>query len=288
MKKLITLTFIGLISFTGWAQEEETVKKEIDTTVIKLKRTEIIIIDKGEEEGVKIETKQRDNAERKGNFDKAYFEEFPEESTNHEGHWAGIDVGVNMLINENGSTDFSDARYLEINPAKSWNWNLNFAEKRFKIVNNYIGLTTGLGLNVTNFTFKDNFIYQYSSDTITAFADTVVSYTKNKLRATYLTLPLLLEFHSSKVKHESFYLSAGVVGGVNLTSKLKRKSDQEGYDTKFSEKGSHGLNPFKLDAMLRVGYNKWGLYASYNLIPVLDTDLTETAHHASFGLSYNF
>ncbi|MGB0932889.1 MAG: outer membrane beta-barrel protein [Lishizhenia sp.] len=286
MKKIIVLTLIGLISSMSWSQEEEevTIKTEIDTTVIKLKKTEILVIDKGEDEGVQIETKKRKDVPRNGNFDT----EFPEESTNHEGHWAGIDIGVNMFLNENGQASFDNARYLEINPAKSWNWNINFAEKRFKIVNNYIGLTTGLGLNVTNFTFQDNFIYNYSSDTISALVDTVVSYNKNKLRATYLTIPLLLEFHSSKIEAESFYLSAGVVGGVNLTSKLKRESDQEGYETKFSEKGDYGLNPFKLDAMLRVGYNNWGLYASYNLIPILDTDLTTTAHHASFGLSYNF
>ncbi len=264
MKKLITLTLIGLIGYTGWSQEEQPA----DTTVIKLKNKQIIIKDIPLED---IEEPDKDDDKNKA-----------------DAHWAGLDIGVNTLVNASNKVAFDDARFLEINPAKSWNWNLNFAEHRFSLFNEYIGITTGLGLNITNFTFKNNYIYNYNADSITATMDTVISYDKNKLRLTYLTVPLLLEFNSNKNSDKNFYLSAGVVAGVNVISKLKRQSDQEGYEVRFSEKGDYGVNPFKLDAMLRMGFSDWGLYASYNILPVFDTDLTETAHHASFGLTFSF
>ncbi|MEJ6615423.1 MAG: outer membrane beta-barrel protein [Crocinitomicaceae bacterium] len=56
----------------------------------------------------------------------------------------------------------------------------------------------------------------------------MTSYTKNKLSAAYLTVPLLFEFNTKAKSSKSFYFAFGVVGGVRIGSTLKRKGEFEG------------------------------------------------------------
>lgn len=277
MKKILAIAVLVLIAGTSFAQKEE----EPDTLVVKIGKKVIVIQNNEDENEIIID----ENGFEKDNT---------EEDKKSEAHWSGIDVGVNTFLNSAQGTDFPTANFLEIDPSKSWNWNLNFMEGKLDIIKGYVGVTSGLGLNVTNFSFRNNYIYNYDAGndntpgSITASKDTVVNYSKNKLRTTYLTVPVLLEFTTNRDKGEDFYLAAGLVGGVKLITKLKRESDQSGYERKFSEKGDYGVNPFKVDALVKLGYGDWGVYASYNLMPTFDTDLTAQANQFSFGLSYSF
>jgi hypothetical protein len=167
-------------------------------------------------------------------------------------------------------------------------WNLNVLEKKFAIVKQYVGITTGLGFSFTQLAFRDNYVLQNNADTLFAVIDTVNSYSKNKLRANYLTVPLLIEFATNENADKSFYLAAGVVGGVRLSSKVKRTGEFDGKDFKQSLKGVYGLNSFKLDALVRLGYGDWGAFASYSLMPLFDTEKTVEVYPLTFGLSMNF
>ena len=48
------------------------------------------------------------------------------------------------------------------------------------------------------------------------------------------------------------------------------------------------VNPYKLDASLRVGGRSLGFFAYYNLLPTFDEAHGPTSHTASFGFSLNF
>jgi len=68
------------------------------------------------------------------------------------------------------------------------------------------------------------------------------------------------------------------------------KAFKEIYSKEFQEKlkGTYGLNSFKLDGTVRLGYGSWGAFASYSLLPLFDTAKTTEVYPLTFGLSLNF
>lgn len=261
MKSLYIILIAVLIAPGVFAQQEEKEKKS-DTTRFNLPKKEVIIVDRNDT--IKIFKKKKS-----------------------EGHWAGIDFGVNMLMDGNFSNSFSDYPYWKTDPAKSFVWNLNVMEHKFQIAKHYFGITTGLGFNFTSIGFKDDYVLNYTVDTLNAFIDTLNHYSTNKLKAAYLTVPLFLEFNTKADSDKSFYFLAGVVGGVRIGSRLQLKSEVNGEKYVQKQKGTFGLNAFKLDAVVRMGYSHWGVYASYSLLPLFDTGRTTAVYPLNFGLSLN-
>ena len=260
MKKILTIGLLSLFSLPTFAQEEE----DSDTTRIYTKTKEIIIID-FDDSTDDLEKKKRSEA-----------------------HWAGVDFGVSMLMNSSFKTDFPNDPHWENDAAKSTVWNLNVAEYKFQVAKHYFGITTGLGFNFTSVGLKNNYVLVDSPDSLYAFRDTVNNFTKNKLKAAYLTIPLLLEFNTNADEDKNFYLAAGVVGGLRLTSKTKRKGELNGNKFTDKDKGTYSLNPFKLDAAVRLGYGHFGVFANYSLLPLFDTGKTTEVYPLTFGLSLNF
>ncbi len=261
MKKIITIGLLSLFCLPTFAQEEEN----SDTTRINLKNKEIIIIELGDDT---LSCKPK--------------------KYKSEAHWAGVDFGVSMLMNSSFQTDFPNDPHWENDAAKSTVWNLNIAEYKFQVAKHYFGITTGLGFNFTSVAFKNNYVLVDSPDSLYAYMDTVNNFTKNKLKAAYLTVPLLLEFNTNADADKSFYLAAGVVGGLRLTSKTKRKGEINGNKFTNKDKGTYSLNPFKLDAAVRLGYGDFGVFANYSLLPLFDTGKTSEVYPLTFGLSLNF
>lgn len=295
----VFVTFIGLVSHTA-KQNVRKMKKgfiiasmlmggitfaqegagDPDTTRMKVgKNTEVLIIQSGDED-------EKDSLPSSSEFDT--IDVGPEEPyRNNEAHWAGIDLGMNINTNGSGSDKFGNYTYWENDPLKSFYFNVNFAEKKIKIIKEYVGITTGVGFNFNQIGFQSNFVLADSSDTITAFVSPT-NYSKNKLRAAYLQIPLMLEFNTNKDNENGVYLAAGVIGGVRLASRTKRVYEVDGKEVKEKIKGVYALNPFKLDATARIGYGDWGAFANYSIIPLFDTDKTTAVHPISFGLSYSF
>ena len=271
MKKVYIILLAGLFVAPVFAQEEpiespktESKEGKSDTTRINLKNKEIIIIES--EDTLTVFNKKKRS----------------------EAHWAGVDFGVTMLTHGNMDNNFVHHPYWNNDPAKSFVWNLNIMEHKFQIAREYVGLTTGLGFSFTSVGFKENYILNHTPDTLNAFIDTVTNYSKNKLKATYLTVPLLIEFNTNANSNKSFYLAAGVVGGVRISSRVKRKGDINGQEFVQKSKGTYGLNAFKLDATVRFGYADWGAFASYSLLPMFDEAKTTSVYPLTFGLSFNF
>ena len=271
MKRLTLLSLAVFTTFGLFAQEEE---KKADTTRINLGGTELIIIDKkgGSEEVTEIDIDEEDPIEKE---------------PGRNAHWAGVDFGFSVLLNDQMQGKFPNNPYWQNDAAKSQTWNLNLLEHKFKIAQNYVGITTGLGFSFTSLAFRDNYLLQSNADTLYAINDSLV-YSKNKLKASYLTVPLLLEFNTSNDEDKAFYLAAGVVGGVRIGSKVKRVGEIDGRDFKEKIKGTYGLSSFKVDAALRMGYANWGVFANYSLMPLFDTEKTVEVYPLTFGLSYNF
>ncbi|PHR20992.1 MAG: hypothetical protein COA38_19195 [Fluviicola sp.] len=291
MKALYALIALFFLGFVSYAQEEVPEPPappapteptappsvpEIDTMKMKFGKTQVLVISNSDEgtKDVDIDIDSEDEPR--------------EESRKSEAHWAGIDFGFSILLDENRENNFSDHPYWNNDAAKSQVWNLNLFEHKFNFGTPYVGLTTGLGFSFTSVAFKNNYLIQSTADSVYAVVDTVHNYSKNKLKASYLTIPLMLEFNTSADEDKSFYLAAGVIGGVRLTSKTKRQGEFDGKEFKEKVKGPFNLNPFKLDAAVRLGYADWGVFANYSLLPLFDQGKTVDLYPLTFGLSLNF
>ncbi len=267
MKKIITSALGILLAWGATAQEEP------DTTRFKLGESEIVIISKGDV-SVKGDTLTVEDGEGEEEDDKP----------DTDGHWAGIEFGPTLLLNSSMKSSFPDDPQWENDPGKSFSWNINILEHKFPIYRNYIGLTTGLGFNFTGVGLKQQAL-NVDSDSLWVTQDTVNSFTKNKLRASYLTVPLLLEFCTNGDGDDNgFYLAAGVIGGIRIGSSVKTKTE----DSKAVSRDTYALNAFRLDAAVKLGYNSWGVFANYSLLPLFDTDKTAAVYPLTFGLSYTF
>ena len=255
---------------------EEEGSGEPDTTRMNFGGSEFLIITKSD----------GDSDEFNLDFDS---DEEPRRKKKSEAHWAGVDFGVTMLMNENFEyNSFNDNPYWNNDAARSQVWNLNLMEHKFNFGTPYVGLTTGLGFSFTSVALRNNYLVQPSMDTTFAVMDTLTTYTKNKMKSTYLTVPLMLEFNTNADSDRSFYLAAGVVGGVRLTSRLKQDGEVNGTEFENRVKADYNLNSFKLDAAARLGYGSWGVFANYSLLPLFDEGATVPVYPLTFGLSLNF
>ncbi len=268
--KNVTLIICFLIGGYVFSQNEpDTVRFKFGTTTVLVinsgGKTDTVLMDSADTIDVGPEEPHRDN----------------------EAHWAGFDMGFNVNTNGSGSDKFGNYTYWENDPLQSFYFNVNFAEKKIKIIKEYVGITTGVGFNFNQIGFKNNFVIADSTDTLMAFVSPI-NFSKNKLRVAYFQIPLLLEFNTNKDNDKGVYLAAGAIAGVRIASRTKRVYEQDGEKIKEKAKGTYGLEPFKLDATARIGYGDWGAFVNYSLLPLFDTDKTTAVHPLSFGLSYSF
>jgi len=208
----------------------------------------------------------------------------------YNGHWAGVDFGWNGYVNSNFNMSFpANQKYLDLNSSRSMTVNLNPVELNLNIAKNHFGLTSGLGFTFNNYFFSNSTLLVHDSSTLMAYrlvdqngnkADMKV----NKLTVVWLTVPVLFEYQTnSGIKWNSFHLTAGVVGGVRICAYTKQQfysryttyymQDDNGMnigsvyvDNKFTRTHSqYHLNPFKLDATVRIGWSFLNFFANYSV-----------------------
>lgn len=298
MNKLFTTVVAMLFAIPVFSQVEEEVQTVNQGGEVIITEEQITIIEEGEGEPDTTRMIVGNKEIFIISHSDMYFDlesvddiedERPKKKRKSDAHWAGVDLGFTTLMNDNFETDFASTPYWKNDPARSSVWNLNVLEHKFNFGTPFIGLTTGLGFSFTSVAFRDNYILNSSPDSLFAIIDTANTYSKNKLKASYLTVPLLLEFNISTNSDKSFYLAGGVVGGVRMTSKVKRKGELiDGKEFEEKEKGTYSLNPFKLDAALRMGYGSFGVFANYSLLPLFESGKTVEVYPLTFGLSLNF
>lgn len=269
-----------------------------DSTKIKLGKMKIVIVEdknkdkKGEKKVIIDEKVIIDKDGDIQNEDRAKNDDDDEDDDHHgkgEAHWAGIGIISNGFLNANGKlSQNADAPFLELDYAKSIGINFNFAEKRFPIFREYIGLTTGLGLQWNRYALKNNVDLASNNDSIYGVNNTTLDYKKNLLRATYLQAPLLLEFNTNKDPKKSWHLSAGVVGGLRLGSSWKTKWEDNGKTRKEKVRSAYHLNPFQAYAMAMIGYHNVNLYVNYGLTQLFEKGKGPKFSPVSAGVMFNF
>ena len=187
------------------------------------------------------------------------------------GNWAGVELGVNGYITPKGSINVpAGYEFLDLRYEKSTNFNLNFFQQSVNLIDNKLGLVTGLGFRWNNYRFDNNVVLVPDSQEIYGYHnhDSTRSYSKSKLMSCYLTLPLILEFQTNPYHNSrSFHIGLGVIGGVRMKTHTKQVyTTSEGSKSKPKTHDDFHLQPFTLDATLRIGWGPINLYATYSLI----------------------
>lgn len=223
-----------------------------DTTIIRMGRSEIKIDEDGN-----VQIGREHHKKSKKNFD---------------GHWAGFSLGVNGYLNSDNKLDVPEGYdQLDLSYNKSINVNINFFEQNFNLINEQFGLTTGLGFMWDNYRFDDDVLLNPEGEAL-SFLDPVEgrNYKKSKLTVVYLTVPMMFEFQTNNDNDiSSFHMSAGVLGGLRIGTHSKVVYNGS---NKNKERDSFYLNPFRGDAIVRVGWGKINLYASYGLVELFKED----------------
>lgn len=272
MKQMILAVLTLVSSATAFAQADSS-KVAADTTNMKIGDTRIILIDEDPTNNDSTAVEYADN----GPSDRL-------ELT----HFAGVDLGVNILLNSSGGTEFdSTMNWLELDYARSLTWRLNLIEQKIRLYKDYVGIMVGAGITYNSYGLRNNVKVVNTDSTGTTGIEIdpqLQDFTKNKLRVTYLNVPVMLEFNTSDQLSKSFHVSAGVTTGLKLGSLTRQK--WENGDDKYNErvKGDFNFSPFTLDASVRIGYGNFTVFANYGLTPLFTKNDGPEVYPVSVGI----
>ncbi|MBK7884914.1 MAG: outer membrane beta-barrel protein [Chitinophagaceae bacterium] len=277
MKQLITILAAVLFCAASKAQTDSsktadtaaTVKKNQPDT-IRIGNILIIKVAKINKKEVDI-TMGRKNKQKKEN---------PNVSTN----WGVIDLGFSnyidntnygtagsYLVNRPGFPDLGKNDF-KVRTGKSINVNIWIFMQRLNLIKHHVNLKYGLGLELNNYRYKSSVSYKEggpvpytpnaSLNSPFIFRDSV-GFTKNKLAADYLTVPLMLNFvtHPGNNNSKGISLSVGISAGYLYSQRNKQRSDERG---KEKNRGDYDLERFKLSYIAELGLGPVRLYGSYS------------------------
>lgn len=225
-----------------------------DSTVYNWKGKKIIIIDK-DDEGVSVKKKHdSDNDDFK--------------------HWSGFSAGVNGYMNKAGSISVVDKYpYMDLDYARSFNFQLNLIERQFNIVKNNFKIITGFGFDYHSYAFAGKTNLNPDSSFTYGTMDTSHTYVykKNKLRNTYLQVPILFEFNTSNNPDKTFHFAFGVIGQYLVASRTKQELETEKFEFTKVRKDSYNMSPFSAKAHVNMGYKGWTVFGEYSLTPLFQS-----------------
>lgn len=166
-------------------------------------------------------------------------------------------LGYNGWL-EDGSTALSlSNNNLELINSKSTNVNLVYVNY-FKLYKNNIHFSAGLGLDWNNYRFAKNVTLTPRADSMQTTIDNI-NYSKNKLMAKYVTVPLQLHFATKANRNgDRLAVAGGVELGYLLNGRQKQISEERG---KQKIDDDYNLADIRLGYMLRASYGSTGIYA---------------------------
>lgn len=187
-----------------------------------------------------------------------------------------VDLAPNSDLNAND---------LKLKTVKSVNVNIWFFMQRMNLIKHYVNLKYGLGLELNNYRFKSNISFNEGNSDIPhpfVFRDSI-NFSKNKLAADYVTVPLMLNFRTNpNDSKKGISLSAGVSMGYLYSSRNKQVSDARG---KEKNRGDYDLENWKFSYVGELGLGPVHLYGSYSPKSIFSNDLNFIPYNIGIRLS---
>ncbi|MBC7862820.1 MAG: DUF2807 domain-containing protein [Bacteroidia bacterium] len=200
-------------------------------------------------------------------------------------HWMGVGLNFNGFTTADYQTTLPvQDSYMDLNYGKSIGWNLNVIEHDFHIWKNYINLCTGIGFEFDKYNFKNKITLNPDSSYVVATVNPANNYKKNVLKATYINIPLFFDINTSKNPDKTFHIGAGAIFGYKMGSRTKQFYDNDGYEHSIYKKDDYNLNPFKVQAMLQVGYGRFTVYGNYTLTSLFEKNKGPELYPFALGI----
>lgn len=282
MKRIFTLCIALCAVVTGFAQTDTAGKKAYDTIHI----GNITIIRKAgtKDKDYKIEPRLRDRKEHK--------------RSNISTNWWIVDLGFsNYTDNTNYGSPAAQAyapgsnkTWFDLKDGKSVNVNFWFFMQKLNIAKHIVNLKYGLGLELNNYRYKQPIRYQETPPAIPdpprVILDGTVgrTYSKNKLAADYLTVPMMINFNFTPRRHDGFGFSAGVSAGYLYSARNKTITSDE---KKKKAKDDFELEKWKLSYVAELSLGPVRFYGSYaiNKDKMYERGLKMTPYNFGFRFS---
>jgi hypothetical protein len=166
-------------------------------------------------------------------------------------NWLIVDLG---FTNFNDNTNYGSASAQKFAPGGSSDWfklknnksvdvNIWFFMQRLNLIKHVVNLKYGLGIELNNYRYQTNIKYETDASNATEVIMDTVSYSKNKLAADYVTVPVMINFNFTPKLKDGFGISVGMSAGYLYSSRQKLVSGEFGKHKTFND---FDLNPWKL------------------------------------------
>lgn len=152
---------------------------------------------------------------------------------------------------------------------KSSNVNIWLFMQKLNVTKHVLNLKYGLGLEMYNLRYSSNI--SFANNPTYIFKDSI-NFSKNKLYAGYLTVPLMVNIDATPSKRRGFNFSAGVSAGYLVGSRTKQISGERGKD---KNKSNFNLNPWRLAAVAEAGIGPVRVYGSYSFNELMENGLKQ-------------
>jgi hypothetical protein len=305
MKRI--LLFLGLVSlFSGLTAQQDTTKIKVlgknmvsveeDSVGTKVKvgnhgGIQVVANHNGDTVSIRIGNRVFDVMEREGKTEitttKRPRDYRPFEQRMFNGHWAGLEMGINTFRSQDYSL-YKDTQYgefFDLNYGKSLTVNLNIAEFAFSNDRKTVALVSGLGFSFMDFRFDQPITIGKGPVTGRIIPIPLEQdIKKSKLNVSYLTAPLFLEIATPlKLHHQRMTIGAGVIGGINIGSHTKIKYANNSKD---KARGNFNVNPFKYELTGRLGLGEFCIFANYGMTPLFKSGKGPELMPLVIGISF--
>ena len=204
-------------------------------------------------------------------------------------NWWIVDLGISQFSDNTNYTHAATTGFLapgineesfNLRNGKSINVNIWVFMQRLNMVKHFVNLKYGLGIEMNNYRFTENIRFT-ENNTPRVMMD-AIDYSKNKLAADYVTLPMLLNFNFTPERKRGFGLSAGASVGYLYNSRQKTIG---GPDGKKKEHDDFNLEKWKLSYIGEMQLGPIKLYGSYATKSMFKSGLDFTPYNIGIRLS---
>ena len=203
-------------------------------------------------------------------------------------NWWIVDLGFANFTDRTNYGDYAvqtfaplaNKDWFDLRDGKSVNVNLWIFMQRLGIVSNIVNLKYGLGVELNNYRYSRP--VRFVSNPSHAILDNSTTYSKNKLAADYVTVPLMLNFNLTPEKKRGFGFSVGMSGGYLYSSRQKTISAADG---KKKVHDDFNLRKWKLSYIAEVQLGPVRLYGSLATQSMFENVLDQTPYNVGIRLS---
>jgi hypothetical protein len=181
-----------------------------------------------------------------------------------------FDLGFTSTMNE-----FENTSTFTPKLGKSANINLGIISQNMNLYKGRVLFSYGFSLNNYYLKYNNKQVVQYvdQQGLLKSYIDTVNNFDKNRLDVRYLSVPVLLEYHS---KNNKFAIAGGVEFGFNGHTKVTRKGDKGSQEFKHKDDNDVKISPEQVTAVLKISIHDISIYGRYSI-----TDMYRPSAYAS-------